>query len=107
MTIDPVASQRWFAVQGRVVFDEEPIHARGSITAYPILTGVAVGAVFAHIYEVIALGHAPELPGQLGELTFELLTPTWAKRPRGVSAFWPRKTCFRERGHRSAAPEPR
>lgn len=38
-------------------------------------TRLAVSAIIAHLYEEIVLGRAAELPGQMPDLTYELLVP--------------------------------
>ncbi len=41
----------------------------------PNVSGIAAGAVYAHIYEEILLGRTAELPQLLPQLTYELLLP--------------------------------
>jgi hypothetical protein len=41
----------------------------------PNLANIAGGAVFARVYEEVALGNATSLPHLMPELTFELLLP--------------------------------
>ena len=41
----------------------------------PNISNIAGGAVFARVYEEVALGNATNLPHLLPQLTFELLLP--------------------------------
>lgn len=75
-TVGPIASTRFretfgrFTAQldsGRELVDDAP--------DLPNLAKIAGGAVFACVYEEVALGNATNLPRLLPQLTFELLLP--------------------------------
>jgi AcrR family transcriptional regulator len=74
-TVGPIASSRFRQTFGRftALLDD----GRGFVDApdLPNLANIAGGAVFARVYEEVALGNATNLPQLLPQLTFELLLP--------------------------------
>lgn len=75
-TVGPIASVRFRETFRRftVLLDDgrEPVE---SLPELPHLANIAGGAVFARVYEEVALGQTTNLPALLPQLTFELLLP--------------------------------
>jgi AcrR family transcriptional regulator len=75
-TVGPIASARFRETFQRFVAlldeDEEPPERAAGL---PNLASIAGGAVFARVYEEVALGNSASLPGLHPQLTFELLVP--------------------------------
>jgi AcrR family transcriptional regulator len=75
-TVGPVASSRFRATFGRftALLDDGREQVENA-PDLPNLANIAGGAVFARVYEEVALGNATNLPHLLPQLTFELLLP--------------------------------
>lgn len=75
-TVGPIASSRFRDTFRRftALLDDGREFIEGS-PALPNLANIAGGAVFARVYEEVALGNATSLSHLLPQLTFELLLP--------------------------------
>ncbi len=75
-TVGPIASARFRETFGRftALLDDGQEFVDGA-PGLPNLANIAGGAVFARVYEEVALGNATNLPHLLPQLTFELLLP--------------------------------
>ena len=75
-TVGPIASARFRETFSRftALLDDgqEPVEGGRDL---PNLASIAGGAVFARIYEEVALGNTANLPDLIPQLTFELLLP--------------------------------
>jgi AcrR family transcriptional regulator len=75
-TVGPIASSRFRETFGRftALLDDgrELVEDAPNL---PNLASIAGGAVFARVYEEVALGNATSMPHLLPQLTFELLLP--------------------------------
>lgn len=75
-TIGPIASSRFRETFRRftALLDDGREFIEGA-PDLPNIASIAGGAVFARVYEEVALGHTTNLPHLLPQLTFELLLP--------------------------------
>jgi AcrR family transcriptional regulator len=75
-TVGPVATERFHATFHRftALLDDGKESLEASVDL-PNLASIAGGAVFARIYEEVALGDSRRLPELLPQLSFELLVP--------------------------------
>jgi AcrR family transcriptional regulator len=75
-TVGPIASARFRDTFRRftVLLDDGEGFMKQA-PALPNLANIAGGAVFARVYEEVALGNATNLPHLMPQLTFELLLP--------------------------------
>jgi AcrR family transcriptional regulator len=73
-TVGPVASERFRETFRRfaVLLDDGPEHVKNA-PGLPNLASIAGGAVFARVYEEVALGNTIDLSELLPQLTYELL----------------------------------
>lgn len=75
-TVGPIASDRFRATFRRFVsLLDDGVELIEHAPDLPNIASIAGGAVFARVYEEVALGNAAELPKWFPELTFELLLP--------------------------------
>lgn len=75
-TVGPAAGERFRATLRRfIALLDDGVEFVEQAPALPNLSSIAGGAVFARVYEEVALGKATELPHLLPQLTFELLLP--------------------------------
>jgi AcrR family transcriptional regulator len=74
-TVGPVASSRFRETFSRFTALLDDGHSFVDAPSLPNLASIAGGAVFARVYEEVALGNATNLPRLLPQLTFELLLP--------------------------------
>jgi AcrR family transcriptional regulator len=76
-TVGPVATDRFRATFHRFtdLLEDGKREIDNAPTELPNLATIAGGAVFAQIYEEVALGDTKNLPKLLPKLTFELLLP--------------------------------
>jgi AcrR family transcriptional regulator len=76
-TVGPIASARFRETFSRftALLDDGLELVEGAPDPLPNLASIAGGAVFARVYEEVALGNATNLPGLMPQLTFELLLP--------------------------------
>ncbi len=76
-TVGPVATERFRKTFHRfaALLDDGKRELDNAPTELPNLATIAGGAVFAQVYEEVALGDATRLPQLLPKLTFELLVP--------------------------------
>lgn len=75
-TVGPIASSRFRETFGRfTALLDDGREAIADAPDLPNLSNVAGGAVFARVYEEVALGNATSLSHLLPQLTFELLLP--------------------------------
>jgi AcrR family transcriptional regulator len=76
-TVGPIASVRFRETFSRftALLDDGRELVEGAPDLLPNLAGIAGGAVFARVYEEVALGNATNLPDLMPQLTFELLLP--------------------------------
>jgi AcrR family transcriptional regulator len=75
-TVGPIASERFRKTFRRFIALLDDGHEFvENAPNLPNISSIAGGAVFARVYEEVALGKASELPKWLPQLTFELLLP--------------------------------
>ncbi len=76
-TVGPVATERFRKTFHRfaVLLDDGKEFIENAPADLPNLSTIAGGAVFAQVYEEVAMGDAAKLPQLLPKLTFELLLP--------------------------------
>jgi AcrR family transcriptional regulator len=75
-TVGPVTSKRFRQTLHRfVALLNDGRELVDAVPNLPNLASIAGGAVFARVYEEVALGEAANLPQLLPQLTFELLLP--------------------------------
>jgi AcrR family transcriptional regulator len=76
-TVGPIASARFRETFSRftALLDDGLELVEGAPEPLPNLASIAGGAVFARVYEEVALGEVTNLPGLMPQLTFELLLP--------------------------------
>jgi AcrR family transcriptional regulator len=76
-TVGPVATERFRKTFRRftALLDDGREFIESAPADLPNLSSIAGGAVFAQVYEEVAMGDAKTLPGLLPKLTFELLLP--------------------------------
>ena len=78
-TVGPIASERFRDTFRRftTLLDDgrEFVESAPDLPDLPNLASIAGGAVFARVYEEVALGSTASLPRLLPQLTFELLLP--------------------------------
>jgi len=75
-TVGPIASDRFRVTFRRfIALLDDGREFIESAPDLPNLASIAGGAVFARVYEEVALGSVAELPNLLPQLTFELLLP--------------------------------
>lgn len=75
-TVGPIASDRFRETFRRfITLLDDGREFVESAPDLPNIASIAGGAVFARVYEEVALGNASELPKWLPQLTFELLLP--------------------------------
>jgi AcrR family transcriptional regulator len=76
-TVGPVATMRFRTTFHRfaALLDDGKEEIEGVPSDLPNLATIAGGAVFARVYEEVALGDARQLPELLPQLSFELLLP--------------------------------
>jgi len=75
-TVGPIATTRFRQTFHRfTVLLDDGREAIDGVPDLPNLSSIAGGAVFARVYEQVALGETESLPQLLPQLTFELLLP--------------------------------
>jgi AcrR family transcriptional regulator len=77
-TVGPIASARFRETFSRftaLLDDGEELIEGAPDLLLPNLASIAGGAVFARVYEEVALGNTANLPDLMPQLTFELLLP--------------------------------
>lgn len=75
-TVGPIASDRFRSTFRRfITLLDDGRELIETAPDLPNLSSLAGGAVFARVYEEVALGNGAELPKLLPQLTFELLLP--------------------------------
>jgi AcrR family transcriptional regulator len=75
-TVGPIASERFRETFRRfIALLDDGLEFVENAPALPNIASIAGGAVFARVYEEVALGNGAELPKWLPQLTFELLLP--------------------------------
>jgi AcrR family transcriptional regulator len=89
-TVGPIASERFRTTFRRfTALLDDGKEFIDSAPDLPNLANIAGGAVFARVYEEVALGNTANLPQLLPQLTFELLLPyigeTAAKKERRIA----------------------